>query len=150
MPPILLSWPTTSKADADGITVEVKPSLQHPITFCCCMTDGSRGTVWQNGIWHGSKYEDVCWLLLNIYGDQTVNVSTVRWWVVHFSSGNIDVINKPYSRQPCTAVTPQNEEHLNHLISMNQLVMTRELWMELNIQCIGNNGGNIGILQSLH
>jgi len=24
--------------------------------------------------------------LLNIYGDQTVDVSTVWWWVVHFSS----------------------------------------------------------------
>jgi len=26
--------------------------------------------------------------LLNVYGDQTVDVSTVRWWVVHFSSGD--------------------------------------------------------------
>jgi len=26
--------------------------------------------------------------LLNIYGDQTVDVSTVRQWVVHFSSGD--------------------------------------------------------------
>jgi len=26
--------------------------------------------------------------LLNISGDQTVAVSTVRWWVEHFSSGN--------------------------------------------------------------
>ena len=26
--------------------------------------------------------------LLNIYGDQTVDVSTVRRWVVHFSSGD--------------------------------------------------------------
>ena len=25
---------------------------------------------------------------LNVYGDQTVDVSTVRQWVVHFSSGN--------------------------------------------------------------
>ena len=25
--------------------------------------------------------------LLNIYGDQTMDVSTVRWWVVYFSSG---------------------------------------------------------------
>ena len=26
--------------------------------------------------------------LLNIYGDQTMDVSTVRWWVVYFSSGS--------------------------------------------------------------
>ena len=27
---------------------------QYSIVFCCCATDGSRGVVWQNGIWHGS------------------------------------------------------------------------------------------------
>ena len=26
--------------------------------------------------------------LLNVYGDQTADVSTVRWWVVCFCSGN--------------------------------------------------------------
>jgi len=26
--------------------------------------------------------------LLNVYGDQTVEVSTVKWWVMLFSSGN--------------------------------------------------------------
>jgi len=44
--------------------------------------------------------------LLNVYGDQTVDVSTVRWWVAHFSSGDSDVKDKPRSRRPCTAVTP--------------------------------------------
>ena len=39
--------------------------------------------------------------LLNSYRDQTVDVSTVRWWVVHFSSGDSDVKDKPHSRQPC-------------------------------------------------
>ena len=33
--------------------------------------------------------------LLNIYGDQTVDVSTVRQWVVHFSSGNSDSGSPP-------------------------------------------------------
>jgi len=28
--------------------------------------------------------------LLNVYGDQIVGVSTVRWWVVLFSSGDSD------------------------------------------------------------
>lgn len=31
---------------------------------------------------------DLHWCLLNVHGDRTVNVSTVRWQVVHFSSGN--------------------------------------------------------------
>ena len=26
------------------------------IMFCCHVTDGSRGAVWQNGVWHGSAY----------------------------------------------------------------------------------------------
>ena len=48
---------------------------------------------------------DIHQCLLNVYGDQTVDVSTVRQWVVHFSSGNSDVKDKPCSGQPCTAVT---------------------------------------------
>ena len=31
---------------------------------------------------------DIHQCLLNVYGDQTENVSTVKWWVVCFSSGN--------------------------------------------------------------
>lgn len=31
---------------------------------------------------------DIQWCLLNVYGDQTVDVTIVRWWVLHFSSGN--------------------------------------------------------------
>jgi len=33
--------------------------------------------------------------LLNISGDQTVGVSTERWWVVHFSSGDSDSWSPP-------------------------------------------------------
>ena len=35
--------------------------------------------------------------LLNVYGDQTVDVSTVRRWVARFSSGDSDVKDKPRS-----------------------------------------------------
>jgi len=49
---------------------------------------------------------DIHRCLLNIYGDQTVDVSTVRQWVVCFSSGDSDVKDKPHSGWPCTAVTP--------------------------------------------
>jgi len=38
--------------------------------------------------------------LLNVYGDQTVVVSTVRWWVSRFSSGDSDVQDKPRSGRP--------------------------------------------------
>jgi len=38
--------------------------------------------------------------LLNVYGDQTVDVSTVRRWVARFSSGDSDVQDKPCSGWP--------------------------------------------------
>ena len=31
---------------------------------------------------------DIHQYLLNVYEDQTADVSTVRWWVINFSSGN--------------------------------------------------------------
>ena len=49
---IMLS--TTSEVDFGGTAVEAETSHQYSVTFFCCVTDGSRGTDWQNGIWHGS------------------------------------------------------------------------------------------------
>jgi len=48
---------------------------------------------------------DIHWHLLNVFEDQTVDMSTVRCWVVHFNSGNGDVKDKPCSGCLCTAVT---------------------------------------------
>ena len=50
-----------SQVDVGGMAVEVKPSHQYPITYCHCATDGSRGAVWQNGIWYGSVYGTKVW-----------------------------------------------------------------------------------------
>ena len=104
MPPILLCWPATSEVDIGGVAVEVESSHQYLVPFCCCMMDGSRGAVWLNGVWHGSGCEakvchwiplwvkmaptDIHWHLLNIDGDQAVDVSAVRWRVARFSSGD--------------------------------------------------------------
>jgi len=57
MPPLLLCQPTTSEVDDCGMAVEAEPSHQHSLACCCCVTDGSRGAVWQNAILHGSAYE---------------------------------------------------------------------------------------------
>jgi len=43
MPPILLCWPTTPVVDAGGMAVEAEYSHHYSITFCCHVTDGSRG-----------------------------------------------------------------------------------------------------------
>jgi len=53
--------------------------------------------------------------------------------VARFSSGNSDVKDKPRSRRPCTAVTPQNEERLDQLIRANRRITTKELCTKLNI-----------------
>jgi len=43
MLPILLCLLMMSEADVDGMAVEAEPSHQYSITFCYCVTDGSRG-----------------------------------------------------------------------------------------------------------
>ena len=45
MPPILLCWPTTLEAVVGGMAIEVEPSHQYSVTFCCCETDGSRRSL---------------------------------------------------------------------------------------------------------
>ena len=61
--------------------------------------------------------------LLNVYREQTVDVSIDRQWVVCFSSGDSNMKDKLLSQQPCTAVTPQNEDLLDQLIYTNQLMV---------------------------
>ena len=64
---------------------------------------------------------------LNVYGEQKVGASRVRWWVVHFNSSSSDVNDKPCSRWLWIAVTSQNEDHLYLLICANQLMMVTVL-----------------------
>ena len=71
--------------------------------------------------------------LLNVYGDEIVDVSTVRRRVARFSSGDRDLKDEPRSGWPCTAVTPRNEERLDQFIRENRRITTMELCTELNI-----------------
>ena len=43
IPPILLCWHMVSEVDVGGMATEVELSYQYFITFCCHVTDGSRG-----------------------------------------------------------------------------------------------------------
>jgi len=95
MPPIYWCWPTMSDMDVGDMVVEVAPFHPYPVGFCCCVTDG-RGTVtewclawncvpWKRGSFNSSTGEkmaptDIHCCLMNVYGDQTVGMSTVRWW----------------------------------------------------------------------
>ena len=66
MHPILSCWLMLSEVNVSGMAEEVEPSCQYSITFCCCMTDGSRGAVWQNGIWYGRADEAIIWSRMNL------------------------------------------------------------------------------------
>lgn len=45
---------------------------------------------------------------MNVYGNQAVDVNTVRWWVMRFSRGDIDVKDKPCLGQPCRFLLVQH------------------------------------------
>ena len=136
LPPVEMLSLTRCEAwnEVGEVAAEAEPSHQYPIP-CYSVTDGSQGAVWQNGVWcrsvDGAKLchcipswrkNDIHQCLLSIYGDQAVNVSTVRGRVVCFSSADSSVKYKPRSRQPCTAVTPQNEESPDQFIhTMNYI-----------------------------
>jgi len=62
-----------------------------------------------------------------------VEVITVRWRGVRFSRGDSNGKDKPWSGGPCTAVTGQNEEHLDQLNHLNWQITSREPCKELNI-----------------
>lgn len=56
-----------------------------------------------------------------------MGVSTVRQWMMRFSSGDNNIKDKPHSRQSYTAVTPQDNESLDQLIHANQLMVANML-----------------------
>ena len=110
MPPILFCWPTTSEAVGGGMAVEVKSFHQYPITFCYCAQKAEEGcsdkmlSKMEVRMKHSCVIEflrlekkkkpahiDIHCCLLNIYGDQTVDRSTMKHWVVHFSSCDSDL-----------------------------------------------------------
>jgi len=75
------------------------------------------------------------------------SISSVRWWVVHFSSDGSNMKDKPCSEQPCTAVTvtwrvslPAHPRELDY----NLGTVYRAEYL---LQCVGTNGSSVGISQ---
>ena len=62
MVPTLLCWSTISEANVGSVAVDVEPSHQYSITFCCCVTDVSK-----KALWHGSEYEAKAWKGIPVY-----------------------------------------------------------------------------------
>ena len=62
---------------------------------------------------------DIHRCLLNVYRDQKVDVSTVRWWIVDFSSDDSDVKDKPCSRELCRVLGAWHVESCSLLVKMH-------------------------------
>lgn len=112
----------------------------------------SRGAELNSFMWEKMAPIDILWHLLNMYGDQKVDVSTVRaGWCISAVATVTWKSLKSCSRQPCAAITPQVKSISYQLICMNQWIPTRGLCTELNtsvkLQCIGNSGDNVRISQ---
>jgi hypothetical protein len=71
-------------------------------------------------MWKKIAPVDIHLCFLNVYGDQTIDESTVRQWVVHCSSGDSDVGDRPHSGRSCMAVSSRNEERRDQFIRANQ------------------------------
>ena len=110
MPPVLWRWSIMPEVDVSGAAVEFEHSCQYSITFLMpCDRWQQRGslTKWCPGteakVCHKSLHmekmapTEVHQYLLNVSRDQTVEMSTVRWWFLRFCSGNSDVKDKPCS-----------------------------------------------------
>jgi transposase len=121
---IPLNFVPVRQMTADGQSDKITSAMEVRMKQICVIEVLHAGNIAPN---------DIHRRLLNVYGDQTVDVSTVRRCVARFSSGDSDVKDKPRSGRPCTAVTPQNEERLDQLIRANRLITARELCTELNI-----------------
>ena len=63
---------------------------------------------------------DIHWCLLKIFGDQIVDVSAVRQWVVCSSRGDRDVKGKPHSWWPCTVGTDFYDHGMQALVHHQQ------------------------------
>jgi len=104
MPHILLCWPTMSEADVGGLAVQYESPYQYSITCCSHATGGSRGAIWQNGIWHESLYDAKVWK--NCTHCHSLTFIECLWKPnsvyqhseVHFSYGDSNVKDKSHSR----------------------------------------------------
>jgi hypothetical protein len=109
----------TLEVDAGGMAVEVESSHQEFVSFIAVLQQQrsflskwsltwkcvqSRGVI---EFLHVEKIApiDIHRHLLNVSGDQTVDVSKLKQWVVCFSSGESDVRDRRCSGWPSIAVS---------------------------------------------
>ena len=71
--------------------------------------------------------------LVNVYGPEAVDVSTVKRRGRRFRRGDRDVSDKQRSGRPCTATIPESEERLDELIHANRRITVNEMRAKLDV-----------------
>jgi len=64
----------------------------------------------------GSSPIEIYRRLRNVYGDDSINVSSVRHWARRFERGEKEISDRPRSGRPATAATMENTEKVDALI----------------------------------
>ena len=148
------------------MVIEFEPSHQYSVTCCCCATDGSKGAVWQNGVWRESMYEANGWnqvppcrkngthwhsLMLALRLPETKQWMWMRRGCGCCVSAAVTQTWKTSNIPESHAQLSHHEEHLDHprqLVDYNWgTVDGAKYWL----QCMENDGGNTEVLlQSLH
>ncbi len=65
--------------------------------------------------------------LKNVYGESALSYLSVRRWMADFKGGRSDIIDKPRSGRPSSAVTEANKQHVDELIRSDRRITTRDI-----------------------
>jgi histone-lysine N-methyltransferase SETMAR len=65
--------------------------------------------------------------LKNVYGESALSHSSVKRWLADFKGGRSEIIDKPRSGRPSSAVTEANKQKVDELIRSNRRITTRDI-----------------------
>ena len=65
--------------------------------------------------------------LKNVYGEFALSHSGVKRWLADFKGGRSEIIDKPRSGRPSSAVTEANKQKVDELIRSNRRITTRDI-----------------------
>ena len=76
---------------------------------------------------------DIYKCLINVYGGERVDVSTVKRWVCRFPNGDRDVNNKSSFGSSSTATNEKNEARLDEPIKSNRRITVSEVSKKMEV-----------------
>jgi len=76
--------------------------------------------------------------LKKVYGESALKFPSVKRWVAAFKDGRTDIIDKPRSGRPSSAVTEANKQRVDELIRSDRRVTTKNI-----IYLIGVSHGTV-------